>query len=67
MPTPLGRVLDPRVRLVYFLTSTPSPLDQVCSKKIAPEGLVPFGLRLIFVFFETLKQAKNSNTGWASD
>ena len=27
------------------------------------EGFIPFGLRLIFLFFETLKQAKNSNSG----
>ena len=54
-PTPLGRTLDPRGRLVYFLTSTPSLLDHVCSKNKSPEGFIPFGHRLIFLFFETLK------------
>ena len=45
----------PRGRLVRFLTSTPSPLDHVCSKNHAPEGFILFGLRLIFFSFETLK------------
>ena len=45
----------PRDRLVASLTSTPSLLDCVCSKTIAPKGFIPFGLRLIFLFFETLK------------
>ena len=48
-------VVPPCVRLLCCLTSTPSPLDHVCTKKIAPEGFIPFGLRLIFLFFETLK------------
>ena len=38
-----------------FLTCTPSPLDHVRSKNHAPEGFIPFGLRLIFIFFEILK------------
>ena len=50
-----GRTLHPHDRLVAFLTSTPSPLDHVRSKNHAPEGFIPFGLRLIFRFFETLK------------
>ena len=54
-PTPMGRTGHPGGRLVRFLTSTPSLLDCVCSKKIAPEGFIPFGLRLIFLSFETLK------------
>ena len=54
-PTPLGHALDPRDRLVYFLMSTPSLLDCVCSKNNSLEGFIPFGLRLIFLFFETLK------------
>ena len=56
----IGRrpALLPRGHLVSFLTSTPSPLDHVCSKNHAPEGFIPFGLRLIFLFCETLKQAK---------
>ena len=54
-PTCRGRAGHPPGRLACFLTSTPSPLGHVCSKKIAPEGFIPFGLRLIFLFFETLK------------
>ena len=54
-PTPLGRALLPRGRLVYFLTSTPSLLDCICSKKDTREGFVLFGFRLIFLFCETLK------------
>ena len=60
---PLGRALLPRGRLVASLTSTPSLLDCICSKNDSPEGFIPFGLRLIFLFFETLKQAKNNNSG----
>ena len=32
------------------LTCTPSSLDHVHSKNHAPEGFIPFGLRLIFLF-----------------
>ena len=45
----------PRVLLVAFLTWTPSSLDHVFSENHVPEGFIPFGLRLIFVFRETLK------------
>ena len=68
-PTRVGDTLRgagaslPRGLLASFLTSTPSPLDHVCSKNHAPEGFIPFGLRLIFFFCETLKQAKNNNSG----
>ena len=41
--------------LVGCLTSTPSPLDHVCSKNHVPEGFIPFGLNLIFLFCGTLK------------
>ena len=58
-----GGALHPHGRLVAFLTEGPSLLDLVCSKNHVPEGFIPFGLRLIFLFFETLKQAKNSNSG----
>ena len=54
-PTSLGHALDPHGRLVYFFMSTPSLLDCDCSKNISLEGFIPFGLRLIFLFFETLK------------
>src|SRR3954471_8866810 len=43
-PTPHpGRTLLPRGRLVASLTSTPSLLDCVCSKKDPREGFVLFG------------------------
>ena len=38
-----------------FLTCTPGSPDQICSKNNALEGFIPFGLRLIFLFCETLK------------
>ena len=41
--------------LVDCLTSTPSPLDHVCSENHVPGGFIPFGLRLISFSFETLK------------
>ena len=50
-----GRRPLPRALLVDFFTWTPSPLDHVCSESHVPEGLIPFGLRLIFLFCETLK------------
>ena len=52
---PLGRAPLPHGLLVDCLTSTLSPLDHVCSKNHAPEGFIPFGLRLIFFFCETLR------------
>ena len=54
-----ARAGHPRGRLACLLTSTPSPLDHVCSKKIAPEGFIPFELRLIFLFFKIQKIGKN--------
>ena len=50
-----GHDLLSRGGLDCFLTCTPSPLDHVRSKNHAPEGFIPFGLRLIFLFFEILK------------
>ena len=50
-----GRALLSPGRLDCFLACTPSPLDHVHSKNHAPGGFIPFGLRLIFLFFETLK------------
>ena len=52
---PPGRALLPHGHLVRFLTSTPIPMDHICSKNHAPEGFIPFGLRLIFLFCGTLK------------
>ena len=50
-----GRALLSPGRLDCFLTCTPSPQDHIHSKNHAPEGFIPFGLRLIFLFFEILK------------
>ena len=52
---PPGRASLACGRLVSFLTSTPSLLDCVCSKNNSPEVHIPFGLSLIFIFYETLK------------
>ena len=38
-----------------FLACTPSSPDLVRSKNHVSEGFIPFGLRLIFLFFEILK------------
>ena len=54
-PRGWGRALLPRGLLVSFLMSTPSLLDCVYSKNNSPEGFITFGLRLIFLFCETLK------------
>ena len=54
-PSRGGRALLSPGRLDRFLTCTPSPLDHVRSKNHAPEGFIPFGLRLILFFSETLK------------
>ena len=53
----------PRGLLDCFSTPAPSLLDHVCSENHVSEGFIPFGLRLIFLFFETLKQEKNNNSG----
>ena len=53
----------PRGYFEASLTSTPSLLDCFRSKNNSPEGFIPFGLHLIFLFFETVKQAKNNNSG----
>ena len=45
----------PREHPPYLLTCTPSLLDLIRSKNHVPEGFIPFGLRLIFLFFKTLK------------
>ena len=58
-----GRTLHPRGHLEASLTSTPSLLDHVRSKNHAPEGFIPFGLCLIFLFFEILKQAIKQQYG----
>ena len=50
-----GGGVPSRGHLGCFLTCTPSPLDHVRSKNHASVGFIPFGLRLIFLFFEILK------------
>ena len=50
-----GGALHSGDHLVASLTSTPSLLDCFRSKNNSPEGFIPFGLRLILRFFETLK------------
>ena len=50
-----GHALLSPGRLDYFFNCTPSSLDHVHSKNHAPEGFIPFGFRLIFLFFKILK------------
>ena len=49
-----GRSCPPISWPPRFLTCTPSSLDHVRSKNHAPKGFIPFGLRLIFLFFDIL-------------
>ena len=58
-----GRALLSPGLLEASLACTPSLPDHVCSKNHAPEGFIPFGLRLIFLFFEILKQAIKQQYG----
>ena len=51
----LGGALLSHGALGAFLSCTPGSPDQICSKNNPPEGFIPFGLRLIFLFFEILK------------
>ena len=61
-----GRAPLPRAFLVDPLTCTPSLPDCFLSKNNSPEGFIPFGLRLIFLFFETLKQGKKQELALGS-
>ena len=54
-PRGVGRTSLHRGFLKASLTSTPSLLDCFRSKNNSPNGFILFGLRLIFLFFETLK------------
>ena len=47
------------------LTCTPSLMYCFLSKNKFSKGFIPFGLRLIFLFCETLKLGKNRNWHWA--
>lgn len=55
-----GRSLLSRGLLEDLLTSSPSLRDDNLPKNHDAEGFIPFGLRLIFLFFEILKQAKKT-------
>ena len=55
-----GGALLSRGALGGFLTCIPSSPNQICFKNKAPEGFIPIGLRLIFLFFEILKYAKKT-------
>ena len=48
----------PRGLLIRFLTSTPSPLDHVCSKNNSPEGFIPFGLSFGIPFLRNTEIGK---------
>ena len=58
-----GRAPLPRAFLVASLTYAPSLLDCFHSKNNFAEGFIPFGLRLISLFFEILKQAIKQQYG----
>ena len=60
---PRGRALPPRGRLIASPTSFPSILVFFWSKKDHRESFIPFGLHLVFLFRETLKQEKKLETG----
>ena len=54
----------PRAFLVAFLTYGPSPLDDVHSKNHVPEGLIPFGLRLILISCDVKNIEKTTTGTW---
>ena len=56
----------PRAFLVDPLTCTPSLPDCFLSKNNSPKGFIPFGLRLIFLFFKTLKQGEKQELALGS-
>ena len=58
-----GRTPLSRGSLDASLACTPSLLDHNLSKNHAAEGFIPFGLRLIFLFFEILKHAIKQQYG----
>ena len=61
-----GGAPHPHDRLFCSLEQGPSLLDHVRWENHVPKDFIPFGLRLIFLFFENLKQAKTTILGWAS-
>ena len=58
---PPGCALRPCGRLVASPTSSPSLLVCFWSKKNHHGSFIPFGLRLLFLFYKTQKQGKNRN------
>ena len=62
-PYPTRRAPHPRDRFVAFLMEGPSLLDLIWWENHVSEGFIPLGFRLIFLFYQTLKQAKNNNSG----
>ena len=66
-PQGWGRPLRPCARLVASLTCTPGPLDVFLVQENHRESFIPFGLRLVFLSCETLKQGKNRNWHSALD
>ena len=59
--SPPGRGPEACGLLGDLLAPSPSPLGVLWSKKNHRESFILFGLRLVFLFCETLKQAKNRN------
>ena len=57
-----GALLSPGL-LRDLLTWTPSLQDHILPKNHDAKGFIPFGLRLIFLFFEILKQAIKQQYG----
>ena len=62
-PYPPGRSLHPFGHLEASLTCTPSLLGVFWSRKNHGESFIPFVLCLVFLFCETLKYAKKTETG----
>ena len=60
------RALHPCGRLVALPTCNPSLLGVFLSKKNHREGFIPFGLRLVFLFYETQKQGKKQKLALGS-
>ena len=58
-----GGALLSRGCLEDLLTWTPSLQDHILPKNHVAEGFIPFGLRLIFLFFEILKHAIEQQYG----
>ena len=64
-PYPPRRALRPCGRLMAPPTSSPSLLVIFWSKKNHHKGFIPFGLCLVFLFCETVKQGKKQKLALA--